>query len=903
VTAVVARLLGLRRDELLRVLPIALLYAVVLATMYVLKPARNALFLERFGARQLPYVLVLVAVVGAIGATAYGRWSNAPRVQRTIVLLFPALGGCLALFWWLLPLGWGWLVYAFYVWVNLYGLVATSLIWLLANTVFDPREARRVFGLIGAAGIAGAIAGGTFTQAAVAAWGTHNLLLVGAAAMFGCAGLSLAPTPLETAERRSRGRPRPTGAIAAVRQSQLLTRLAPMVALAGLVSVLVDIQFNAVVDESFDSTDQKAAFFGTFFALLNAGAFLFQLLLAPRVLAHLGLGAALVALPLGLAGGSAALLVLPVLASAVVAKAADGGLRHSLNRSATEILFLPVPVALKQKAKILLDTTVDNVGSGIGAACALLLTAGLSLHYRYLSVLALAGSAVWLLLALRVRRAYLEEFRQALSRRRIDPEQLRTKLSDSAAVQSLLAALESGHEQQAEYALDVLATSGSPSLIGPAKALLSHRSASIRGKAVRALQQLGDTTARKEVERLLDDPDEDARIEAVHYLCTVQSGAASSTLKSHLATGDARIQAAALGCVARHWGPEARAFLTPTLIESVLAYRGPERESVHRQLARALAHLPAEESVAPLRGLAQDASPVVRSAAIEAAGAARSLGLAPWLVSQLSDRSVRRAALHALAGFGATVLPVLAETLSRSDTPPVVRFNVWRVLGAIRTQQTVDLLFAQLSATPPPGRINMLKALNKLRSSNAGLRFPTATLRALLDEELELHARLRDYDPLQVPDSASPASALLCCALREKQHESLARIFRLLGLVYPPNDIYNAYLAIVSSHRMARSSAIEFLDNLLDREIASRLLPLLESPAPRGTARDRAAPEISETERWLAALLANEDRWLRACAAYAALPLRSAKLRVLLKAAEQDADPIVRETAALVLTQ
>lgn len=318
--AVVARLLGLKRDELLRVLPIALLYAVVLASMYVLKPARNALFLERFGAGQLPYVLVLVALVGAAGASAYGRWSDPPRVQRTVLLLFPALGSCLVLFWWLLPLGWGWLVYAFYVWVNLYGLVATSLIWLLANTLFDPREARRVFGLIGAAGIAGAIAGGAFTQAAVSAWGTHNLLLVSAAAMLCCTGLSLLPKPLESADRRRRERPSPTSAIAAVRQSRLLTQLAPMVALAGLVSVLVDIQFNSVVDESFGSTDEKAAFFGTFFALLNAGAFLFQLLVAPRVLAHLGVGAALVALPLSLAGGSVALLLMPVLASALSRK-------------------------------------------------------------------------------------------------------------------------------------------------------------------------------------------------------------------------------------------------------------------------------------------------------------------------------------------------------------------------------------------------------------------------------------------------------------------------------------------------------------------------------------------------------------------------------------------------------
>ena len=594
---------------------------------------------------------------------------------------------------------------------------------------------------------------------------------------------------------------------------------------------------------------------------------------------------------------------MPVLATAVVAKAADGGLRHSLNRSATEILFLPVPVALKQRAKVLLDTTVDNVGTGIGAACALLLTAGMSLHYRYLSVLALVGAAGWLLLAFRVRRAYLDEFRQALSRRRIDPEQLRTKLSDAATVQSLLNVLHSGHERQVEYALDVLAATSSPAIVDPAKALLSHRSASIREKATRALQHLGDTTARPEVERLLEDPDEGVRIEAVHYLCTIGGRATASSLAAHLEAGEPRIQSAALGCVARHWGPAARAFVTPTLIEAALSHQGPEGPNMRRALAHALTHLPVEIALAPLKVLAEDTSPLVRRTTIEAAGTIRSLELAPWLVSQLADRSVRRDALRALAGFGAAVLPTLAEALRRSDTPPLVRYNVWRVLSSIPAQQTVSLLFEQLAATPPPGRLNMLKALSKLRANGRGLRFPSAKLRALLDEELALHVRLRGHGVRHISGSSSAAVSLLRRALSEKQGESLARVFRLLGLLYPPSDIYNAYLAIVSGNRVARSSAVEFLDNLLERDVAARLLPLLESPFSPDDVVESAVPPTADTAHWLAALLVDEDRWLRACAAYASLRLPSAKLRSLLQAAEADADPIVRETARMMRTR
>jgi ATP/ADP translocase len=98
-----------------------------------------------------------------------------------------------------------------------------------------------------------------------------------------------------------------------------------LVGLAAVVSVLIDIQFNAVVDESFATTDTKTAFFGRFFAVLNLFAFLFQLLVVPRVLRVAGVGTALFVLPVALALGSATLLIAPVLLSGALAKALDAG--------------------------------------------------------------------------------------------------------------------------------------------------------------------------------------------------------------------------------------------------------------------------------------------------------------------------------------------------------------------------------------------------------------------------------------------------------------------------------------------------------------------------------------------------------------------------------------------------
>ncbi|MEO1337612.1 MAG: Npt1/Npt2 family nucleotide transporter, partial [Myxococcota bacterium] len=168
----------LSRAELRRVLPVACAYGLILASLYLLKPARNALFLSQIGIDQLPYVLLLVALVGSITALVYGRFARAMRTDQLIRITFVTFMVMLIGFRALLPTGWPWVYYVFFIWVALYGVLTTSLIWLLANAIFTSREARRVFGFIGAGGIAGAIFGGVFTGWAVDILGTENLLIV-----------------------------------------------------------------------------------------------------------------------------------------------------------------------------------------------------------------------------------------------------------------------------------------------------------------------------------------------------------------------------------------------------------------------------------------------------------------------------------------------------------------------------------------------------------------------------------------------------------------------------------------------------------------------------------------------------------------------------------------------------
>jgi AAA family ATP:ADP antiporter len=58
--------------------------------------------------------------------------------------------------------------------------------------------------------------------------------------------------------------------------------------------------------------------------------------------------------------------------------------------------------------------------------------------------------------------------------------------------------------------------------------------------------------------------------------------------------------------------------------------------------------------------------------------------------------------------------------------------------------------------------------------------------------------------------------------------KSMLNIFKLLGLIYPQEDIVKAYQNIQTGTKESMAYAVELLDNTLKKEIREALLPLVE---------------------------------------------------------------------------
>ena len=173
------RILDLRRGDLGRGLPLSVSLFLVAAAVVIGKIARDVLFLNHFPATQLPYADIGVAVL--VGFVVAGCVQISRRFGYSVTLLGTMLAASVVnLLFWLSAhyYDFSWLYPILYIWAGIFGVLAPAQVWTLCNRVLTTREAKRLFGLIGAGGITGWIFAGAFSRVLAQTFGTESLLLI-----------------------------------------------------------------------------------------------------------------------------------------------------------------------------------------------------------------------------------------------------------------------------------------------------------------------------------------------------------------------------------------------------------------------------------------------------------------------------------------------------------------------------------------------------------------------------------------------------------------------------------------------------------------------------------------------------------------------------------------------------
>jgi AAA family ATP:ADP antiporter len=365
--------LGIRDGELEPTVLLMLQLMLGIASVICLKAASDSLFLSRFEARHLPYADL--AVTGLVGVVVgyYIRLSALWPLNRLIPVSQLFLAGNLLLFWALLRQDVFGAPALLYVWVGTFAILIPSQVWSMAGIVFDTRQAKRLFSLIGAGGIIGAALGGEFASIVGPRIGTENILLGTVAFVLGCVGIGFRLSSFRATAPAGGD----TGVTAAasfretfrsVRNNRYLTLITLAVALSTIAGTMIKYQFKAIARLNYaDQPEALTAFFGDFYGYIAVVSFLFHLLATGRLLRWLGLGLTLLILPSSILLGATVLLFSTSLAAGILARGGDQAFRHSLDRASVELLYVPLARGLRARVKGFVDMVVARWADGVAS--------------------------------------------------------------------------------------------------------------------------------------------------------------------------------------------------------------------------------------------------------------------------------------------------------------------------------------------------------------------------------------------------------------------------------------------------------------------------------------------------------------------------------------------------------
>lgn len=894
--------------------------AIAVASFLLAKPIRNGLFFQQYGAARLVYVYAAVPLVLAALVPLYAR--VATRVgQRAVItssLLFFA-ANALA-FWYAFRYApRPWLSVAFYLWVNCYGVVAPVQAWTFANSVFDTRQARRLFGLVGAGASAGAILGGALAQLLTGLIGTVNLLLVLAALIASAAVVvnvawgvrrrgarSIAPQATVTPFRQT---------VSLIASSPYLRLMALVVFLTAVVTQATQFQFSLVAEQRFGGDpDRVTRFFGMVNTYMGIVAFVAQVAFTGRALRRFGVGATLLFLPLALGLGSVWIVLAPVFAAVLATTVMDQGLRFSIDKASFELLYLPIPSAQRGAVKSTVDVIVNRLGDGLGGVWLGLLTGGFTLvtggfpgaglGVRGLAAANLLLIGLWLAASWRLRRGYVEEIQQSIRAHRLEAERASMATLDRTAALALSSQLSTSEPRDILYALSVFESERRRDVHPAVRDLLRHPLPEIRRRALELLDDAGDVSVLPAVEAMLADEDLETRTEALLFLSKHSDVDPLTRIADVGAFGDVAIRAGLVAFLSRvgpHGNPEAaRAVLEPMVTE-----HSPDGQRTRREAAKLIRVLPPSFDDL-LEPLLDDPAADVRREAVMAAGARRDVRFAALLVRRLQDPEIAAAAAEALAALGDTVVPILEEALaSQAGVATAVSREVPTALARIGTPRARTALTDHLLVADDVLRGRIIVALNKHTRAFPHLPIDAQAVEMVLTAEVMGH--YRSYQLLGSLTGAFDDRAPVVGALRRSMEEEVERIFRLLGLLWPNRDIHSAYVGVWSERASVRANAIEFLDNVLKPELRQLIIPLFDAQvnlAERVAHANRLlGTAVESRSQAIETLFSSGDAWLRSCGAYAAGVLELQNLRPGLEALARDPDALVRETAATALSR
>ena len=881
-------------------------------TLGLLIVAALALLLSFYGSSALPYVYIIVAILGIVVFYGFAELQRRYSLVQVSIVTELTIVAFLAAAWAGLVFGQAnWLAFAAMVSFSLIIQIGFVILGGQAGRLLDVRQIKRYFPRIVAGFVVGfMVAGAVVSPIQSSLGGTEYLLLasaVSAAIMLAMLLVTNTRYRAVLTQTSSAGPQIKAPPLRKVLAKRFVLLIFAYQMLSAIVSQLMDFMVMASAGERFANSGALAGFLGSYTFWLNLIDLLFLALVAGILLSRFGLKFGLTANPgvdillliaiviIGIIAGPQAALFFWLVA---VARIIDITFTDGTTRTSINAAFQALPA----NERVTVQTGVEGIGVplalGLTGVILLLFNALGDVTMVHVAAFTLLVSVLWSISGLLVYRRYGANLLKTMRRRALNPVEL--TLDDEAGLAVTAQLITSEKLTDVRLALDMLAGAEHPSLAAHLLILAQSGRSDIQIEALSRIENLKLQTAVPLVKDLAASP-ADPRVQgaAIRAFCALLEADAVETASPYLDDPQTDVR---LGT--------AVGLLRYGAVPGILAVgeRFKQWELSSNTADRCfLAHVTGEVGLPhvyqPLLTLLADPDPDVRRAALAATGKVRHPRLLPRAAANLADPSTRSAASDALVSYGKLILPTVEEALSGSKYADADTVRLVRACRQITGEEVMNLMRRNLDHSSNVVRDQILQVLIAHGYHAQAADLPPLNKALLRDVSQGQRVLVTLHDI-----GTSEAEAPLRRALDDELALVNRRLFWILSFFYEAQAVAQAADQLVQGSSSEQALALEMLDVTLSPEHKTLTFPLID---PKLDLDQRIqllnkrvnTPSLRRDQRLKDLIEKDDQGWIRACALYAAVllgkvrQLEAVEILPIMETALADRDPVVRETA------
>jgi AAA family ATP:ADP antiporter len=697
---------------------------------------------------------------------------------------------------------------AFWIWANIFIIVLVTQFWILVNDVFNPREVKRLIGFFGSGGLLGGILGGLLTGSLGRDIPDELLLIASGLLILSVFVVNYIfiwqrknkpitdkPNYLNKEKAKEPAKAGFIDCFNTVRKNYYLKLLAVVVTLTFIVTTFIDYQSKTVIDmKMVMRLDEYTEFFGYFHAGLYVVPFLISIFMTSNLIKRYGIRMVLLLFPLLLLLCFGGIAFWPILGFALAIKASDKSLSFSINQYMRELLYIPVTPELKYKAKVFIDMFLNRFAKAIGALILLIfifLPPGpwLDKRVQIVSVIAVVFIVAWVFANLKVSKEYTNIVKQKLEMKWDRGDRVVAEKMDVDYTKLVFDTIESKDRSSVLYAMHLFDLIKQDKLTPEVRKLISYKKDERKVSSLGGLFESGETTLVPETDDMLDEEVLEKEVEEIMSLDVYQE-----VMKGY--------------------------------VDKVLVDRAEDTKTSKMEVAKAIGLMESHSPLAQkLEELLEDESPEVSKYAIESAARLKRREHVPSLIYKLHNPLTREDARTALEKYGERIVGTLSDYLGDYDEEVGLRQEVASVLARIPVQDSADFLAWELAEDNEDMDPELIDALDRIRSGEPDIQVQEDIVKTKIFKEIKEYYQVlfKFYDA-----KSKAKKGKMSEQLSENLAASMMNIFKLLGLIYPHEDIFRAYQNIRTATKDSVDYAVELLDNILPKDIRDAVFPLIE---------------------------------------------------------------------------